>query len=93
VGGKQALLTDRLLELSDMLGERNSQLRHALESRVVIEQAKGILAERFGLGLDEAFETLRSASRANGLKLRVLAARVVEEDATPHEILRRLRRG
>jgi AmiR/NasT family two-component response regulator len=90
VAAKHALLTGRLLELSDVLNERNGQLRHALESRVVIEQAKGILAERYGLEVREAFEALRRASRANGTKVHVFAARIVEEDATPHEVVRHL---
>ena len=91
MGAKQALLTSRLLELADDLHVRNGQLRHALDSRIVIEQAKGILAERHGLELREAFEALRRASRANRIKLRVLAARVVEADVTPHEVVRHLR--
>jgi AmiR/NasT family two-component response regulator len=91
VAPKQALLTGRLLELTDDLHVRNGQLRHALESRVVIEQAKGILAERYGLEVREAFEALRRASRANRVKLHVLASRVVEADVTPHEVVRHLR--
>jgi AmiR/NasT family two-component response regulator len=91
VGAKQALLTGRLLDLADDLHARNGQLRHALDSRVLIEQAKGILAERYGLELSEAFEALRRASRANRIKVHVLAARVVEADVTPHEVVRHLR--
>jgi AmiR/NasT family two-component response regulator len=90
VAPKHALLTGRLLELADDLSVRNGQLRHALESRVVIEQAKGILAERYGLEVGEAFEALRRASRANRIKLSLLASRVVEADATPHEVVRHL---
>jgi GAF domain-containing protein len=53
------------------------QLEHALTSRVVIEQAKGVLAERHGIGAEEAFERLRKAARSGRRPLRVVAAEVV----------------
>ena len=68
--------------------ERTIQLQSALESRVAIEQAKGILAERFGVTVDEAFELLRSAARKNGLKLHGLVMEVVRSPETPPEIAR-----
>lgn len=66
--------------------ERTIQLQRALESRVAIEQAKGILAERLGLSLDEAFELLRAAARSNGVKLHGLATEVVRSPETPAEL-------
>ena len=41
----------------------NEQLNHALNSRVVIEQAKGMLAERQGVDLEGAFAVLRNHAR------------------------------
>jgi len=55
-----------------------SGLQTALTSRIRIEQAKGILAERLDVSVDEAFEMLRSFSRNNGLRLTDVAGRVVE---------------
>jgi ANTAR domain len=52
----------------------------------VIEQAKGILAERFGLDVHEAFHLLRISARSNRIGLHDLAARVVESRETPPEI-------
>ena len=69
------------------LETENAQLRAALDSRVVIEQAKGILAERFALGLPEAFLLLRSAARANQLKLHAVALAVVASPETPREVI------
>src|SRR5437870_9932277 len=59
------------------------QLQEALDSRVVIEQAKGVLAERFSLSLEEAFGLLRYSARASRRPLHGLAAEVVEKPDTP----------
>jgi GAF domain-containing protein len=53
------------------------QLQHALNSRVAIEQAKGVLAERSGVDMDQAFATLRRHARTHNLKLTDVALAVV----------------
>jgi hypothetical protein len=60
------------------LVERVAQLQGALETRVLVEQAKGILAERHGVGIDEAFERLRSAARSRSVRVQEVAAEVIE---------------
>jgi hypothetical protein len=52
-------------------------LQHALSSRITIEQAKGILAERSNLSIDEAFELLRGHARRNNAGLTGVAEQVV----------------
>jgi hypothetical protein len=52
------------------------QLRTALTSRVVIEQAKGIIAEQVGIGMPSAFQLLRNYARRHNLRLDRLAAAV-----------------
>jgi GAF domain-containing protein len=47
----------------------NQQLNQALNSRILIEQAKGMLAERSGLDVEQAFTTLRNHSRDHNLRL------------------------
>jgi len=81
--GEDALPLVARLELLE--GE-NAQLREALVSRVVIEQAKGVLAERFGLEFDQAFDVLRRAARSNRMRIHALAAVVVSARTTPVEI-------
>ena len=76
----------RLEELVVALAQDNVHLQQALDSRIVIEQAKGMLAERFGLPIEDAFELLRRSARSNRMKLRDLAAKVVESRETPAEI-------
>jgi ANTAR domain len=57
--------------------ERTIQLQIALDSRIVIEQAKGVLAERQNLSPEDAFDRLRRTARHDRVKLHELAAEVV----------------
>jgi GAF domain-containing protein len=61
-----SLLQERSMRHSDTL---NEQLQAALNSRVIIEQAKGKLAERLGLDMDQAFNLLREAARTSNRRL------------------------
>jgi hypothetical protein len=54
------------------------QLQHALQSRVLIEQAKGVLAERLRIDMSQAFETLRRYSRNHNQYLSDVAESVIE---------------
>jgi AmiR/NasT family two-component response regulator len=55
------------------------QLQTALDSRIVIEQAKGIIAVRQGVPTQAAFENLRSEARRRRVALRDIAAEVVRD--------------
>jgi GAF domain-containing protein len=55
-----------------------TQLEAALESRIVIEQAKGIVAERNHVDIDTAFELLRGYSRTHNHLLRQTAHEIIE---------------
>jgi len=69
------------------LRDLNGHLQAALESRVVIEQAKGLLAERYELSVGEAFDLLRYSARSHRTRLHDLASAVVASKDTPAEIL------
>jgi hypothetical protein len=68
------------------LEQENGQLREALESRVVIEQAKGAVSSRFGILPDEAFELIRGLARSKRRSLREFAAELVRNGGVLGEI-------
>jgi len=61
----------------------SQQLRHALNSRIVIEQAKGIVAERAALDMERAFTALRSYARNHNLRLVDVAGAVIDGSLAP----------
>jgi AmiR/NasT family two-component response regulator len=77
------LLQQRAIHRRDVLTE---QLQTALNSRVLIEQAKGVLAERLHLDVDDAFALLREQARRHNQRLSDLAQAVVDgsEPTPPH---------
>jgi len=62
----------------------NDQLRQALNSRIVIEQAKGVVSERLGVDMTEAFSLLRTYARNNGRLLSEVARDVVDDTLHPN---------
>ncbi len=70
-----AILQERAIRHQEMLAE---QLQHALTSRVVIEQAKGVLAERGNLDMEQAFDRLRRYARNTNARLTDVARGVVD---------------
>ena len=69
------LLHERNLHEKTILSE---QLQTALHSRVLIEQAKGMLAARANVGVSEAFNRMRAHARRDGLTLTAVAQAVVD---------------
>ena len=61
----------------------NEQLSYALNSRIVIEQAKGIIAERSGVDLSVAFDRLRGYARDHNLRLTEVAHAAVDGTLDP----------
>jgi len=74
-----SLLNERSLRRSETL---NEQLQTALNSRVTIEQAKGKLAERLHLDMDQAFNVLRRYARTRNIRLSDLARAFVDGSET-----------
>ena len=66
----------------------NQQLQHALNSRVVIEQAKGMVAERSGLNVQLAFSALRTYARNHNLRLVDVAESVIDGSLAPSSLER-----
>lgn len=74
------MATNYVAHNSELVTARNltEQLQAALDSRVLIEQAKGIISEHRGVSVSEAFELLRAHARSNNVSLRSVAVAVVE---------------
>lgn len=75
-----AILANRAARESQVVTE---QLTSALNSRVVIEQAKGMVAERLSVDMESAFQALRSHARNHNLKLVDLAQEVIGGSVKP----------
>lgn len=69
------ILHERSIRESAVL---SSQLQAALNSRIVIEQAKGVVSHTQGVSIDEAFTLMRAYARSHSMGLSVVAARLVD---------------
>jgi GAF domain-containing protein len=92
LGTTDHMIAQALAEVATMaiLGQRTirhsvevaEQLQAALDSRVIIEQAKGVLAHQGGLAMAEAFEVLRRYARRNNRRVTDCAHAVVDSTLT-----------
>jgi len=77
-----SLLQERALAAASTLTQ---QLQGALSSRILIEQAKGVIAASNDVTLRQAFESLRKYARSHHVLLSDLAARVIDREVSPSE--------
>lgn len=73
-----AIIQERAISRAETLTE---QLQGALNSRIVIEQAKGMIAHRHGVDVDQAFDRLRAHARRSQVRLADLAREIVDGTA------------
>jgi GAF domain-containing protein len=78
------LMQERALRRAEELTE---QLQFALNSRVVIEQAKGVVARTLDIGVDEAFEMLRRFARSRRQRLTDVAREIVENRSAVNDLV------
>jgi GAF domain-containing protein len=78
-----ALIQERAIRRGEVLTE---QLQGALNSRVIIEQAKGAVAQARGVSVDEAFTSIRSYARSNNRRLTDIAHAIVADPATAERL-------
>lgn len=79
------LMQERVIRQQEILSE---QLQTALNSRVLIEQAKGALAERVGIDVDEAFNRLRAHARRTSQPLTRVAGGILDGTLDAHLLVR-----
>jgi len=71
------ILSERAINRGEV---RGGQLQTALDSRVIIEQAKGVIAARGDIGMDAAFQRLRHYARDHNMRLGEVGRQVVDAD-------------
>ena len=81
------ILQERSIRRREVVAE---QLQVALNSRVIIEQAKGVLAERGQLDMDRAFQLIRGYARSTNQLLSVVALSIVDGTTTAEALVRPL---
>jgi transcriptional regulator with GAF, ATPase, and Fis domain len=79
------ILQQRSIHRTSLLAE---QLQSALDTRLTIEQAKGVLAERAHLSMESAYERIRAYARNNNLKLSAVAEAIASSTLTADEVSR-----
>jgi GAF domain-containing protein len=79
-----AILQERLIREGNLVAE---QLHSALDSRIVIEQAKGVIAHSLSLDMPDAFSVLRTYARNNNLTIRSVAEQISNRTLTVHSML------
>jgi hypothetical protein len=77
------ILQERALHEANVAREH---LQHALDSRVLIEQAKGVLAYTDNVSVDDAFHVLRQRARNSGRLLSVVAREVIDSAQAPRPV-------
>ena len=78
---------ERLRDSNAFLLERCAQLETALSSRIVIEQARGILSRALNISIDQASDVLHQTALNRHLKLHDLAGRIAANQAHAEAIL------
>jgi AmiR/NasT family two-component response regulator len=77
-----AIIHERLRHEAELIA---AQLQNALNSRIVIEQAKGALARAEGISTPEAFDLIRTMARSTGRRLQDVAGAIVDDlDTSQH---------
>jgi GAF domain-containing protein len=80
------IMQERVIRESGVV---TTQLQQALDSRVLIEQAKGILSEAHAISLEQAFDLLRNHARGNRMPLRAVSESIATRALDPAAVRRR----